>query len=75
MPNDNEPDKSGSDYKPGFFSTLLQGMIRDTFALWMTFLIGCAVGLAICLYIGAPLIYSLVGGVLVLAAYVAHDKL
>ena len=75
MQKDNHSDQSGDLKKQGFVSTLLQGLIRDTIGLWITFLIGTVAGAAICLYFGAPLIFSLLGGVLVLAVYVAWDKL
>lgn len=50
-------------------------MIRDTIGLWITFVIGTIAGAVICLYFGAPLIFSLLGGILVLAVYVAWDRL
>ncbi len=75
MQKDNRPDKPGGSNKQGFLATLLQGLIRDTVGLWITFLIGTGAGAIICLYFGAPLIFSLLGGILVLAVYVAWDGL
>lgn len=75
MRKDNNPEKPGGANKHGFLSTLLQGLIRDTIGLWITFLFGTGVGAIICLYFGAPLVFSLLGGVLVLAVYVAWDRL
>ncbi len=75
MQKDNRPDEPGGSNKPGFLATLLQGFIRDTVGMWITFLIGTAAGAIICLYFGAPLIFSLLGGILVLAVYVAWDRL
>jgi hypothetical protein len=75
MRNDDHPDKAAGTGQPGLMTRLLHGLIRDTVGLWITLLIGTAAGAAICLYLGAPLIYSLLGGVLVMAVYVAWDRL
>ena len=75
MRNENRPDKQDGSDRQGFLATLLQGLIRDTVGLWITFLIGTGAGAIICLYFGAPMILSLVGGILVLAVYVAWDRL
>ncbi|QDZ01384.1 hypothetical protein FQ775_13915 [Nitratireductor mangrovi] len=75
MPEDDRQDRPDGAPEQGFWTTLLQGLIRDTVGLWLTFLIGTGAGAVICLYFGAPLIFSLLGGVLVLAVYVAWDRL
>jgi uncharacterized membrane protein YeaQ/YmgE (transglycosylase-associated protein family) len=75
MQHDNRRDRPGDSSKQGFLATLLQGMIRDTVGLWITFLFGPGVGAVFCLYFGVPLICSLLGGLLVLAVYVAWDRL
>lgn len=75
MPEDDRQDRPDGAHEQGFWATLLQGLIRDTVGLWLTFLIGTGAGAVICLYFGAPLIFSLLGGVLVLAVYVAWDRL
>ena len=75
MQNNNQSDKPDGSNAPGFLTTLIQGGIRDTVGLWISLLIGTAVGAVICLYLGAPLIYSLVGGLFVMAVYVAYDRL
>lgn len=75
MDKDNQSDQPGGSNTPGFFATLIQGLIRDTVGLWISLLIGTIVGGVICLYLGAPLIYSLVGGLFVMAVYVAYDRL
>ena len=75
MPNDDRPDATDESNKQGFLSILLQGFIRDTVGLWITFLFGTGVGAIICLYFGVPLIFSLLGGIIVLAVYVAWDRL
>ena len=75
MQKDDKPDRPDGSDKQGFLATLLQRLIRDTIGLLITFLIGTGAGAIICLYLGAPLIYSLLGGILVLAVYVAWDRL
>ncbi len=75
MPNEDHSKKSNSSNALGFFTTLLQGLIRDTIGLWITVLIGTVLGAVICLYLGVPLIFSLLGGILVMAVYVAWDRL
>jgi len=75
MRKDNRRDVTGRSNSQGFLATLLQGLIRDTVGLWITVLIGTVAGAVICIYFGIPLIFSLLGGVLVLAVYVARDRL
>ena len=75
MQNDNRPDKPQTSDARGFLANLLQGLIRDTVGLWITVLIGTGISAVLCLYLGIPLIFSLLGGVLVLAVYVAWDRL
>lgn len=75
MPQENRPEKPERPEPQGFFATLLQGAIRDTLGLWLTVLIGTIAGAILCVYFGLPLILSLLGGVLVLAVYVAWDRL
>ncbi|MCP4303853.1 MAG: hypothetical protein GY788_03030 [bacterium] len=75
MQTDDRSDKPGGSNQQGFFTTLLQGLIRDMVGYWITFLIGTGVGAIICLYFGVPLVFSLLGGILVLAVYVAWDRL
>ncbi|MEM1198336.1 MAG: hypothetical protein AAGI06_03400 [Pseudomonadota bacterium] len=75
MQNDNQPNKSDTANQPGFLMSLIQGGIRDTMTLWISVLIGTIVGAGVCLYLGAPLIFSLVGGLLVMAVYVGYVKI
>lgn len=75
MQNEDRPDTSAPSNRPGFLTTLLQGFIRDTVGLWITFLFGTGAAAVVCLYFGIPLIFSLLGGVIVLAVYVAWDRL
>jgi hypothetical protein len=66
----NEPN-GGSKAVPGFFATLLQGILRDLMRFVMAFALGTAGGAAICLYYGIPLILSLIGGVALLGLFLA----
>jgi len=75
MQDDKQPDTPHGPNKQGFLTSLLQGLIRDTIGLWVAVLIGTVVGAILCLYLGAPLGFALLGGVLVLAVYVAWDRL
>ena len=74
MQSDNHPEQQDSSNQPGFLATLIQGGIRDTVSLWVSLLIGTIVGAGVCLYTGAPLIYSLLGGLIVMAVNVAYNK-
>lgn len=75
MQKRDSPEETNGDNSKGFLATLLQWAIRDTIRLWVPIVFGTGVGAILCLYLGAPLIYSLLGGVLVLAIYVAWDGL
>ena len=75
MRNDDQSEQSKRGNTQGFLSSLIQGAIRDTISLWVSFLIGTVAGAVMWLYFGLPLIFSLLGGVLVLAVYAAYDKL
>ncbi len=72
MQDDNHSNKSDTSNQPGFLTSLIQGGIRDTMTLWISVLIGTIVGAGVCLYIGAPLIFSLLGGLIVMAVYVIY---
>jgi len=75
MQEDNRQDKPSGSNKQGFLAILLQGLIRDMIGFWLTFLFGTGAAAVICLYYGVPLIFSLIGGAIVLAVYVAWDRL
>ncbi len=72
---DEHPDKQEGSRAEGFFISLLQGAIRDTIGMWVSVLIGTIIGAVICLYFGIPLIFSLVGGLLVMAVYMSYVRL
>ncbi len=75
MQDDTQSNKSDTSNQPGFLMSLIQGGIRDTMTLWISVLIGTVIGAGVCLYIGAPLIFSLLGGLIVMAVYVAYVKI
>ena len=75
MQKDDRPDKPSGSNSQGFLTSLIQGAIRDTIGMWISVLIGTAVAAVICLYYGIPLIFSLVGGLLVMAVYMAYVRL
>lgn len=55
----------------GFFSSIFKGILRDLVWLFSAFMIGTtAVGIA-CLYYGIPLVFSLIGGLIVLGIALA----
>jgi phosphate/sulfate permease len=55
----------------GFFSSIFKGILRDLMWLISAFLIGTvAVGI-VCLYYGVPLVFSIVGGLIVLGVALA----
>ena len=65
------------DENRGFFSSLLMGLVRDAVKLIIAFVVGTGAGAIVCWYYGIPLIFSLLGGilVLVLALAISTDSL
>ncbi len=65
------------DESRGFFSSLLMGLVRDAVKLVIAFVVGTGAGAIVCWYYGIPLIFSLLGGilVLVLALAISTDSL
>ena len=55
----------------GFFATLLMSLVRDAVKLIIAFLVGTGGGAIVCWYYGVPLIFSVVGGILVLGLALA----
>ncbi|MDX1508555.1 MAG: hypothetical protein R3358_09770 [Woeseiaceae bacterium] len=55
----------------GFFSSLLSSIVRDAVKFIVAFIIGTAAGALVCWYYGIPLVFSLLGGLLVLALTLA----
>ena len=50
----------------GFFATLLVGIVRDTIKFIIAFAVGTGASAIACWYYGIPLVFSLLGGILVL---------
>ena len=65
------------DESRGFFSSLLMGLVRDAVKLIIAFVVGTGAGAIVCWYYGIPLVFSLLGGilVLVLALAISTDSL
>lgn len=55
----------------GFFATLLMSLVRDAAKLIIAFAVGTGAGAIACWYYGIPLVFSLVGGILVLGLALA----
>lgn len=51
----------------GFLTSFLARLARDAFQLLVAFAVGTGAGAIVCWYYGVPLIFSLLGGILVLA--------
>ncbi|WP_284177283.1 hypothetical protein [Rhabdaerophilum sp. SD176] len=50
-----------------FFSKLIRGIVQELVKVAAAFGLGTAAGAAICLYYGVPLIFSLLGGIVLVA--------
>ena len=74
-------DKAKSEFHEGgvkgFFSSLLLGLVRDAVKFIIAFAVGTGAGALVCWYYGIPLVFSFVGGILVLglALALATDSL
>jgi hypothetical protein len=55
----------------GFFSSLLIGLVRDAVKFIIAFVVGTGAGAIACWYYGIPLVFSLLGGILVLGLALA----
>ena len=55
----------------GFFATLLMSLVRDAVKLIIAFLVGTGGGAIVCWYYGVPLVFSVIGGILVLGLALA----
>ena len=54
-----------------FFASLFMSLVRDAVKLIIAFAVGTGAGAIVCWYYGVPLIFSLLGGILVLALALA----
>ena len=55
----------------GFFASLLMSLVRDLVKLIIAFVVGTGAGAIVCWYYSIPLVFSLVGGILVLGLALA----
>ncbi len=55
----------------GFFASLLMGLVRDAVKFIIAFAVGTGAGAIACWYYGIPLVFSLLGGILVLGLALA----
>jgi hypothetical protein len=55
----------------GFLTSFLARLVRDAFQLVIAFAVGTGAGAIACWYYGVPLIFSLLGGIVVLALALA----
>ena len=56
----------------GFFlSSILVSLVRDAIKLIVAFAVGTGAGAIVCWYYGIPLVFSLLGGILVLGLALA----
>lgn len=55
----------------GFFSSLLFGLVRDAVKFIVAFAVGTGAGAIVCWYYGIPLVFSFLGGILVLGLALA----
>lgn len=55
----------------GFFSSLIRSIARDTVKFVVAFAVGTGAGAIVCWYYGIPLVFALLGGILVLAIALA----
>ena len=55
----------------GFFSSLFRGIVRDAIKFIVAFAVGTGAGAIACWYYGIPLVFSFLGGILVLAVALA----
>lgn len=51
----------------GFFASFFMGLLRDAVKLTIAFAVGTGASAVVCWYYGVPLVFSLLGGFLVLA--------
>lgn len=72
MDDDNDAAaRAGAGQGRGFLAGFLASLARDAFKLVMAFAIGTGAGAIACWYYGFPLVFSLLGGILVLGLALA----
>jgi hypothetical protein len=71
--NDDNKSKTDVDSEStrGFLASLLVGLVRDAVKLIIAFAIGTGAGAIVCWYYGFPLVFSILGGIIVLGLALA----
>jgi hypothetical protein len=69
--NDKPRAASGTRNSESFFGGIARSIARQISKILVVFITGTLAGAAVCLYYGFPLIFSLFGGVLVMAFILA----
>ena len=57
----------------GVFAELLMSLVRDAVKFIIAFAVGTGAGAIVCWYYGIPLVFSLLGGILVLGLALAFS--
>jgi len=76
--DDGKPKAESDDgSKPGFLATLFIGLVQDAVKFGIAFAVGTGAGAIVCWYYRIPLVFSVLGGILVLdlALAVLSDSL
>ena len=63
--------KYGEGQSRGFLATLFMGLVRDAVKFIIAFAVGTGASAIVCWYYGIPLVFSLLGGILVLGLALA----
>ena len=73
MMNDDHTTKTATDSgnERGFFASLFMSLLRDAVKFVIAFAVGTGAGAIVCWYYGIPLVFALLGGILVLALALA----
>ena len=72
MNNDSKTEvKNGEGQSRGFLATILIDLARDAVKFIIAFAVGTGAGAIVCWYYGIPLVFSVLGGILVLGLALA----
>ncbi|MEN7342520.1 MAG: hypothetical protein AAAFM81_06225 [Pseudomonadota bacterium] len=71
MQDDPNQPKTIKDVSDGFFTSLLKGLAKEFARLIIAFAVGTIAAGAACLYYNIPLVFSLVGGFVVMGVWLA----
>ena len=71
MQNESNRESEAHENGKGFLTSFLLSLVRDAVKLVIAFAVGTGAGAIACWYYGIPMIFSLLGGILVLAVALA----